>query len=156
MKIGINWIHSFSPSLKGKWENLLHYSVEPIYPEYSQIPCTKHGYISSVHLQYCNTCRTSPKTGRPSELYNNCVCNMGAQYEKGDITTSQKQPSPRHFANQMCFQSPPPAPKAAQTTSPFKPKSTSPPLSSFIYLLSYNCEFCKLHLLRLFQLKTFI
>lgn len=94
MKIGINWIHSFSPSLKGKWENLLHYSVEPIYPEYSQIPCTKHGYISSVHLQYCNTCRTSPKTGRPSELHNNCVCNMGAQYEQGDITTSQKQPSP--------------------------------------------------------------
>lgn len=116
--------------------NPFHYLVELIYPEYSQIPCTKHGYISSVHLQYHNIYRTSPEIGRHSELYNNCVCNMGAPYEQGDNTASQKQPS-QPFSQQSS-QSPPPTSKAAQTTSPFVPKPTSSPLPSFTYFSSYN------------------
>lgn len=137
MKIGINWIHTFSPSLKGKWENLLHYSVKPIYPEHSKITCTKHGYISTVHLQYRNTYRTPH---RQADLQN-CTITVYAIWElnMNRVTLPHHKNSHHsHFTNQMCFQRPPPAPKAAQTTSPFKPKSTSPPLSSFIYLSSYN------------------
>lgn len=116
---------------EGKVKNPFHYLVELSYPEYSQIPCTKHRYISSVHLQYYNTYITSPETGKLSEPYKNCICNMGAQ---GDITVSQKQ---RSFCQQSS-QSPPPTSKAAQTTSPFMPKQISSSLPSFIYFSFYG------------------
>lgn len=124
----------------GKVRNPFHYLAEPICPEYSQIPCTKQrkfsGYISPVHPQHRNTYRTPPETGRLSELYSNCLCNTGAQYEQSDITLPQKQPPQSFF--QQSFQSPPPTSKAAQTIKPFMPKPTSSPLPSFIYLSPYN------------------
>lgn len=93
MKTGIKWIQQLLSQHEGKERNPFHYLVEPIYPEYSQIPCIKQGYISSAHLQFCDVYRTFPETGKPSEMYNNCISNMGAQYEQGHIAMSQKQPS---------------------------------------------------------------